>query len=156
MGTLNISTPLPSKCSPTPSAPSLCCLCSKKPPCHQQKEAINPQILRPLKQIFLWRRTSLVPKTWTRNHSSGLSLLAIQNLSHPLFPSAILLEYLLLKQCGLSFGHVPRRCCISQKGCREGLIIPLLLRRLLPTATSYDFCCFPTSHSAPESRHCST
>lgn len=78
----------PSKCSPnlsTPNDPSLCCLCTKNPASHQQREAIKPQVLRPLKQIFLWRRTSLVPKTWARNHSSGLSLFTIQNLSRPLF-----------------------------------------------------------------------
>lgn len=68
--------------------------------------------------------------------------------------SAILLEYLLLKPCGLPFSHVPRRCRISLKGCHEGLVIPLLLRRWLSRATSYAYCCFPTSHNTPTSRHC--
>lgn len=86
------------------------------------------------------------------------SLFSLSKISPSLsLTSVILLEYLLL-QCGLPFSYVPRRRSISQKGCHEGLIIPLFLRRLVSTATGYAYCCFPTSHSTlqPDTRSLST
>lgn len=151
----------PSKCSPNlppPNAPAsaVCALRSLHPPSSRRLSSLKFSglssryscgegqvcFLRPGQEI-----TAQGSLFWLSKISPALPL-----------SSAILVEFLLLTKCGLPFSHVPRRRSISQKDCHEGLIIPLLLRRLDSTATGYVYCSFPTSHSTlhPDTRSLST